>query len=314
MEFRHGDAVAPLEIVGPGNGRRGTEVTFLPSTDTFTMIEFDYGTLEKRLRELAFLNSGVRIVLTDARHAEHKREELYYEGGIEAFVRYLDRSRKPIDGITKPGGGPLRARRHPRRGRVLVERLVQRDGAAVHQQHPAARRRHPHGGLPRRADPPDHRLCRIRRASPSARRSRSPARIAARASPRSSRCRCPIRNSRRRPRTSSVSSEVRPAVENVLNEGLSTWLEENPPAGPLGDGQGRAGGLRPRGRPQGARDRDPQGRARHRLAARQARRLPGARSDASARSCWSRATRPAARPSRAATGRSRRCCRCAARS
>src|ERR1700712_623833 len=102
MEFRHGDAVAPLKILGPGNGRRGTEVSFLPSTDTFTMIEFDFATLEKRLRELAFLNSGVRIVLTDARHAEHKREELCYEGGIEAFVRYLDRSRKPIEGITKP--------------------------------------------------------------------------------------------------------------------------------------------------------------------------------------------------------------------
>ncbi len=58
------------------------------------MIEFDYATLEKRLRELAFLNSGVRIVLTDARHAEHKREELVYEGGVEAFVRYLDRAKE----------------------------------------------------------------------------------------------------------------------------------------------------------------------------------------------------------------------------
>jgi DNA gyrase subunit B len=102
MEFRHGDAVAPLEVVGPAGDRRGTEVTFLPSTETFTMTEFDYPTLEKRLRELAFLNSGVRIVVTDARHAEHKREELCYEGGVEAFVRYLDRSRKPVDGMTKP--------------------------------------------------------------------------------------------------------------------------------------------------------------------------------------------------------------------
>ncbi|MET7244668.1 DNA topoisomerase (ATP-hydrolyzing) subunit B [Methylobacterium sp. EM32] len=94
MEFRHGDAVAPLAIVGPAGDRRGTEVTFLPSPDTFTMIEFDYATLEKRLRELAFLNSGVRIVLTDARHAEHKRDELVYEGGVEAFVRYLDRAKE----------------------------------------------------------------------------------------------------------------------------------------------------------------------------------------------------------------------------
>ena len=66
MEFRHGDAVAPLAVVGPAGDRRGTEVTFLPSPDTFTMIEFDYATLEKRLRELAFLNSGVRIVLAQA--------------------------------------------------------------------------------------------------------------------------------------------------------------------------------------------------------------------------------------------------------
>ena len=97
MEFRHGDAVAPLAVVGDAEGRRGTEVTFLPSTETFTMVEFDYATLEHRLRELAFLNSGVRIVLTDNRHAERKREEMMYEGGIEAFVRYLDRAKTPLD-------------------------------------------------------------------------------------------------------------------------------------------------------------------------------------------------------------------------
>ncbi|KMO29503.1 DNA topoisomerase (ATP-hydrolyzing) subunit B [Methylobacterium aquaticum] len=95
MEFRHGDAVSALAVVGPAGDRRGTEVTFLPSPETFTMIEFDYATLEKRLRELAFLNSGVRIVLTDARHAEHRRDELVYEGGVEAFVRYLDRAKEP---------------------------------------------------------------------------------------------------------------------------------------------------------------------------------------------------------------------------
>src|ERR687893_235901 len=77
-------------------GKRGTEVTFLASTETFTMVEYDYGTLEHRLRELAFLNSGVRIILTDKRHAEHKREELMYEGGVEAFVRYLDRAKTPL--------------------------------------------------------------------------------------------------------------------------------------------------------------------------------------------------------------------------
>ena len=93
MEFRDGAAVAPLKIVGDGAGQRGTEVTFLPSPKTFTMVEFDFATLEHRLRELAFLNSGVTIVLSDMRHAVEKREELRYEGGIEAFVKYLDRNK-----------------------------------------------------------------------------------------------------------------------------------------------------------------------------------------------------------------------------
>ncbi len=106
IEFAHGEPVAPLIVVGPaemddGKPKRGTEVTFLPSQDTFTMVEFDYATIEHRLRELAFLNSGVHIILTDARHAEIKSEDLFYEGGLEAFVRYLDRNKsatlpKPI--------------------------------------------------------------------------------------------------------------------------------------------------------------------------------------------------------------------------
>src|SRR3954467_11440308 len=96
MEFRHGDAVAPLKLVGPSGGKRGTEVTFLPSTETFTMIEFDFATLEHRLRELAFLNSGVMIVLSDMRHAVEKREEMRYEGGVDAFVKYLDRNKTTL--------------------------------------------------------------------------------------------------------------------------------------------------------------------------------------------------------------------------
>ena len=70
VEFNDGNTVAPLKAVGPANGRRGTEVSFLPSTKTFTKVEFDYSTLEHRLRELAFLNSGAQIVLKDARHAD----------------------------------------------------------------------------------------------------------------------------------------------------------------------------------------------------------------------------------------------------
>jgi len=96
MEFRDGVAVAPLTEVGPADGKRGTEVSFLPSPATFTMTDFDFATLEHRLRELAFLNSGVSIVLCDKRHAVEKREEMRYEGGVEAFVKFLDRSKTPL--------------------------------------------------------------------------------------------------------------------------------------------------------------------------------------------------------------------------
>ncbi len=76
----------------------GTEVTFLPSPNTFTMVEFDYPTLEHRLRELAFLNSGAKIMLTDNRHADSKTETMMYEGGVAAFVQYLDKARSALIG------------------------------------------------------------------------------------------------------------------------------------------------------------------------------------------------------------------------
>ena len=97
MRFAYGDAVAPLKVVGPApEGKKGTKVTFLPSPATFKIIEFDFEKLEHRFRELAFLNSGVRVVLADVRHEERKEIELYYEGGIGAFVKYLDRAKSPL--------------------------------------------------------------------------------------------------------------------------------------------------------------------------------------------------------------------------
>ena len=96
MQFRLGDAVAPLKVVGPADGKRGTRVTFLPSPATFKIIEFDFAKLEHRFRELAFLNSGVRLKLVDARHAEPAEVELYYEGGIAAFVQYLDKAKTAL--------------------------------------------------------------------------------------------------------------------------------------------------------------------------------------------------------------------------
>jgi len=96
MQFRHGDPVAPLKVVADAPGRKGTEITFLPSTETFTKTEFDFATLEHRLRELAFLNSGVTIILADKRGVESKEVTLHYEGGLKAFVEYLDRAKNQL--------------------------------------------------------------------------------------------------------------------------------------------------------------------------------------------------------------------------
>ncbi|KHK92717.1 DNA topoisomerase (ATP-hydrolyzing) subunit B [Novosphingobium malaysiense] len=107
MRFEHGDAVSPLEVRGDApkteknpddNGfKKGTRVTFLASTDTFKNVtEFDFDKLEHRYRELAFLNSGVRILLRDKRHEEVLEHDLYYEGGIGAFVQFLDRNKQAM--------------------------------------------------------------------------------------------------------------------------------------------------------------------------------------------------------------------------
>ena len=96
MRFAHGDAVAPLKVVGKAEGKKGTKVTFLPSPATFKITEFDFDRLEHRYRELAFLNSGVRIILADERHEERKEHDLFYEGGIAAFVKWLDRAKTAL--------------------------------------------------------------------------------------------------------------------------------------------------------------------------------------------------------------------------
>ncbi|MGD9814683.1 MAG: DNA topoisomerase (ATP-hydrolyzing) subunit B [Hyphomonadaceae bacterium] len=101
MRFRMGDAEAPLKVVGDapledGKPRRGTAVRFLASPQTFTMTEYDRKTIEHRLRELAFLNSGVRIVFKDLRGPEPFEETLFYEGGVKAYVAHLDRSRSAL--------------------------------------------------------------------------------------------------------------------------------------------------------------------------------------------------------------------------
>ncbi|MBM0206594.1 DNA topoisomerase (ATP-hydrolyzing) subunit B [Micromonospora sp. STR1s_5] len=225
MEFRHGDSVAPLQMVGPANGKRGTEVSFLPSTETFSLVEFDFPTLEKRLRELAFLNSGVRIVLTDARHADVKREELLYEGGIEAFVRYLDRSKTPL--LEKPI--VVRAERDGITAEVALwwndsfyetvlcftNNIPQRDGGAHLTGFRGALTRQVNGyaessGLTKKE--------KVTLTGDDCREG-----LTAVVS-----VKVPDPKFSSQTKDRLVSSEVRPVVESILNEGLSTWLEEHP--------------------------------------------------------------------------------------
>jgi DNA gyrase subunit B len=230
MEFANGDAVAPLVIVGDaplvdGKPRRGTEVTFLPSTATFSMTDFDHGTIEHRLRELAFLNSGVRILLTDARHAEIKSEELFYEGGLEAFVRWLDRAKTPLV------SAPILI--HGRRDHIAVDvalwwndsyhenvlaftnNIPQRDGGTHLAGFRAALTRQITGyaessGLAKRE--------KVDLSGDDCREGLT----------------CVLSVKLPDPKFSSqtkdklVSSEARPAVENVVNEILGQWLEEHP--------------------------------------------------------------------------------------
>ena len=234
MQFSHGDADAPLKVVGSYTtnwqagtfeGRSGTEVTFLPSTDTFTMVEFDYSTLEHRLRELAFLNSGVHIIFSDNRHAEPKSVDLYYEGGLEAFVRYLDRAKTPL--ISKP---VLVKKEHEN---ITVEvalwwndsyhesvlcftnNIPQRDGGT----HLAGFR----GALTRQitgyAD--ESGISKKEKVSLTGDDCREG--LTAVLS-----VKVPDPKFSSQTKDKLVSSEVRPVVESVLNEALNRWLEENP--------------------------------------------------------------------------------------
>src|SRR3954463_11532405 len=93
MRFAFGDAVAPLKVVGPSDGKKGTRVTFFASPATFKITEYDFEKLEHRYRELGFITAGVPLKLRDARHEEVKEIDLFYEGGIAAFVKYLDRNK-----------------------------------------------------------------------------------------------------------------------------------------------------------------------------------------------------------------------------
>lgn len=225
MSFTHGAVDAPLAQTGTYEGRAGTEVSFLPSTETFTMTNFTYDTLEHRLRQLAFLNSGVRILLTDNRHSDVRSDELYYEGGLEAFVRYLDRTKKPLvddpivisnekDGILVEVAMWWNESYHEN---VLcfTNNIPQRDGGTHMAGFRGALTRQVTGyadktGLTKKQ--------KVTLTGDDCREGLTAVLSVKVADPKFS----------SQTKDKLVSSEVRPAVEGLVNQALGQWLEEHP--------------------------------------------------------------------------------------
>ncbi len=226
ISFTHGVADAPLVVVGDApQGKRGTQVTFTPSQQTFTNVEFDYKTLEHRLRELAFLNSGVHVLLTDKRHAEIKSEDMMYEGGLEAFVRHLDKNKSPL----LPS--PIMVKRQHEGMTVEValwwndsyhenvlcftNNIPQRDGGT----HLAGFR----ASLTRQMTSYAERSGVAKREKVDITGDDCREGLSAILS-----VKVPDPKFSSQTKDKLVSSEVRPVVEGIVNEALSTWLEEHP--------------------------------------------------------------------------------------
>jgi DNA gyrase subunit B len=225
IRFRHGVAEKPLEVVGDANGQKGTEVTFLPSTETFTKTEFDFSTLEDRFRELAFLNSGVNLVFRDERKDEPKVSVLHYEGGIQSFVEWLDRSKTQIfkepialtgeeDGITVEAALTWTDAYHETM-LCFTNNIPQRDGGT----HLAGFR----GALTRTINAYANETGLLKKEK-----------VSLTGDDMREGMTCVLSVKVPDPKFSSqtkdklVSSEVRPVVESKVSKALSTWFEENP--------------------------------------------------------------------------------------
>ena len=223
--FERGETVEHLRVVGDANGRKGTEVRFLAATDTFSNLDYNFKTLENRLRELAFLNSGVRIILEDERPAEPLKSELFYEGGVREFVRYLDRHKHAVmpDPIfmtgEKDGIGVEVAMwwndSYHETVLPFTNNIPQRDGGS----HMAGFR----GALTRTIN-------NYAQSSGIAKREK----VSFTGDDAREGLTCVLSVKVPDPKFSSqtkdklVSSEVRPAVESLVNEKLSEWFEEHP--------------------------------------------------------------------------------------
>ncbi len=225
MRFRHGDAEAPLAPVADWDGRNGTEVTFLPSPKTFTKTEFDFSTLEDRFRELAFLNSGVNILFVDQRTEEKKEVRFNFEGGIESFVEYLDRSKAPLfkPGISMKGqDGGIGVEvamewtdSYHETTLCFTNNIPQRDGGTHLAGFRAALTR-----------------CINKYANDSGLLKKEKVDLTGEDMREGLTCiisvKVPDPKFSSQTKDKLVSSEVRPVVENVVNERLTTWFEENP--------------------------------------------------------------------------------------
>ena len=230
MRFAHGDATAPLKEVGPapvedGKVKNGTAVRFLASAQTFTMTEYDRKTIEHRLRELAFLNSGVRIIFKDLRGPEPFEETLFYEGGVKAYVAHLDRSRASIipeaiyvvgekDGMTIECAMQWNDGYHENT-LCFTNNIPQRDGGT----HLAGFR----GALTRVVN-------NYMQSSGLAKKEK----VEITGDDAREGLTCVLSVKVPDPKFSSqtkdklVSSEVRPVVESLIGDALTTWFEENP--------------------------------------------------------------------------------------
>ena len=225
ITFQDGESVAPLKKTEESVDETGTTVTFMPSMKTFAQIDFDFQILEHRLRELAFLNKGVRIVLTDARGPEPKTVDMSYEGGIAAFVKYLDRNKSalleaPIDilgekeGITVDLSMQWNDSYHEKT-LCFTNNIPQRDGGT----HLAGFR----GALTRQVNG-------YANSSGISKREK----FAVTGDDAREGLTCVLSVKVPDPKFSSqtkdklVSSEVRPVVESIMNDRLNQWFEEHP--------------------------------------------------------------------------------------
>ncbi len=231
VRFRNGVTEAPLKVIGDAEGRQGTEVTFWPSPETFhNVTEFDYATLEHRLRELAFLNSGVHVILKDERHADKKSEEMRYEGGLAEFVRYIDRSKTAL--IEAPI--MLRADKegigvevalwwndtYHEQMLIFTNNIPQRDGGTHLAGFRAALTR----AINKQADETGiAKKEKVQLTGDDAREGLTAVLSVKVADPKFS----------SQTKDKLVSSEVKPVVESVVGDQLSAWFEEHPRDGKI---------------------------------------------------------------------------------